>query len=126
MRWPCSLLPLEGICDLPLEGIFDTVIVLLMVTLFISQYGMSRVFCHASVGQFVPRVQMIRGIPFSYQPPPRTIVPHAAGLKGQGTRCALHAHLCTAGRPAGTLGIMLCYSLSLGYQDDLWHAHSNA
>jgi hypothetical protein len=37
----------------------------------------------------VPRVQMIRGIPFSYQPPPRTIVPHAAGLKGQGGRCAL-------------------------------------
>lgn len=39
-------------------------------------------------GQYVPRVQVIRGICFSYQPPPRTIVPHAASLKGQGSRCA--------------------------------------
>ncbi|BDA41063.1 hypothetical protein COCOBI_01-7180 [Coccomyxa sp. Obi] len=37
-------------------------------------------------GHFVSRLQIIHGIPFSYQPPPRTIVPHAAGLKGQGTR----------------------------------------
>lgn len=30
------------------------------------------------------RLQVIHGIPFSYQPPPRTVVPHAAGLRGQG------------------------------------------
>ena len=36
----------------------------------------------------MPRIQVIRGICFSYQPPPRTIVPHAASLKGQGSRCA--------------------------------------
>lgn len=33
-------------------------------------------------------MQTIRGIAFSYQPPPRNIVPYAAALKGQSTRCA--------------------------------------
>ena len=36
----------------------------------------------------MPRMQTIRGIAFSYQPPPRNIVPYAAALKGQSTRCA--------------------------------------
>lgn len=40
----------------------------------------------AHAGHLVSRLQIIHGIAFSYQPPPRTIVPHAAGLKGQGNR----------------------------------------
>ena len=40
-----------------------------------------------ATGQYVPRMQTIRGIAFSYQPPPRNIVPYAAALKGQSTRC---------------------------------------
>ena len=51
----------------------------------------------------MPRVQMIQGIPFSYQPPPRTIVPHAAGLKGQGSRCALPHLPLTVKSLAGSL-----------------------
>ncbi|KAK9831875.1 hypothetical protein WJX81_004387 [Elliptochloris bilobata] len=43
----------------------------------------------AYCGQYVPRMQTIRGIAFSYQPPPRNIVPYAAALKGQSTRCVL-------------------------------------
>lgn len=34
-------------------------------------------------GQAVQRVQHIDGIDFSYQPPPRNIVPFAASLKSQ-------------------------------------------
>ena len=33
-------------------------------------------------------MQIVRGIAFSYQPPPRNIVPYAAALKGQSTRCS--------------------------------------
>ena len=40
--------------------------------------------CHA--GQYVPRQQIVHGIEFTYQPPPRHIVPQAAALKGQGPR----------------------------------------
>ena len=40
-----------------------------------------------ATGQYVPRMQTMRGIAFSYQPPPRNIVPYAAALKGQSTRC---------------------------------------
>ena len=42
-----------------------------------------------SAGQYVARMQLVRGIAFSYQPPPRNIVPYAAALKGQSTRCSL-------------------------------------
>ncbi|GAB4814819.1 hypothetical protein N2152v2_001865 [Parachlorella kessleri] len=35
-------------------------------------------------GQSVPRVQHVGGVDFSYQPPPRNIVPYAASLKNQG------------------------------------------
>ena len=37
-------------------------------------------------GECVSRTQTIHGIDFSYQPPPRTVVPYAAALKGQGSR----------------------------------------
>ena len=37
-------------------------------------------------GQFVARIQKVRGVDFSYQPPPRNIVPYAAALKGQHPR----------------------------------------
>ncbi|KAL0031801.1 hypothetical protein WJX79_008164 [Trebouxia sp. C0005] len=37
-------------------------------------------------GQFVGRIQKVRGVEFSYQPPPRNIVPYAAALKGQHPR----------------------------------------
>ena len=40
----------------------------------------------AYAGQCVSNVQKIHSIDFSYQPPPRTVVPHAAGLKGQSHR----------------------------------------
>jgi len=40
----------------------------------------------AYAGQCVSSTQRIHGIDFSYQPPPRTVVPHAAGLKGQSHR----------------------------------------
>ena len=39
-------------------------------------------------GQFVARIQKVRGVEFSYQPPPRNIVPYAAALKGQHPRWA--------------------------------------
>ena len=45
----------------------------------------------AYAGQCVSSTQRMHGIDFSYQPPPRTIVPHAAGLKGQSHRCR-HPH----------------------------------
>ena len=34
------------------------------------------------------RTQTVHSINFSYQPPPRNVVPYAAALKGQGSRCA--------------------------------------
>ena len=34
------------------------------------------------------RTQTVHGINFSYQPPPRNVVPYAAALKGQGSRWA--------------------------------------
>ena len=37
-------------------------------------------------GQSVSRIQHVGGVDFSYQPPPRNIVPYAASLKGQGAR----------------------------------------
>ena len=43
----------------------------------------------AYAGQCVSNVQKIHSIDFSYQPPPRTVVPHAAGLKGQSHRQGL-------------------------------------
>ena len=33
-------------------------------------------------GQSVPRSQHVMGVEFSYQPPPRNVVPFAAALKG--------------------------------------------
>jgi hypothetical protein len=36
-----------------------------------------------SAGQSVARIQHVSGVDFSYQPPPRNIVPYAASLKGQ-------------------------------------------
>ena len=50
----------------------------------------------ACAGQYVPRMQTIRGMAFSYQPPPRNIVPYAAALKGQSTRCGLLAAVMTS------------------------------
>lgn len=38
-----------------------------------------------AAGQAVPRTQRVAGVDFSYQPPPRHIVPYAAALKGQGS-----------------------------------------
>lgn len=38
------------------------------------------------VGQAVPRQQRIMGVEFSYQPPPRNVVPYAAALKSHVTR----------------------------------------
>ena len=40
----------------------------------------------AYAGQCVSPIQRLHDIDFSYQPPPRTVVPHAAGLKGQSHR----------------------------------------
>ena len=40
-----------------------------------------------TAGQCVARIQKVRGVEFSYQPPPRNIVPYAAALKGQHPRC---------------------------------------
>ncbi|KAK9832981.1 hypothetical protein WJX74_003342 [Apatococcus lobatus] len=37
-------------------------------------------------GQHVHRSQIVSGVEFSYQPPPRHLVPYAAALKGQGSR----------------------------------------
>ena len=34
-------------------------------------------------GKSVSRIQHVGGVDFSYQPPPRNIVPYAASLKGQ-------------------------------------------
>ena len=42
--------------------------------------------CRFIAGQSVERVQMVRGIEFCYQPPPRSAVPYAAALKGQNGR----------------------------------------
>ena len=33
-------------------------------------------------GQAVPRAQRVLGVEFSYQPPPKNVVPYAASLKG--------------------------------------------
>ena len=40
----------------------------------------------AAAGMCVSRVQKVRGVEFSYQPPPRNVVPYAAALKGQNTK----------------------------------------
>ena len=37
-------------------------------------------FAHA--GQAVGRAQLVMGVEFSYQPPPKSVVPFAAALKG--------------------------------------------
>ncbi|KAL3154371.1 hypothetical protein ABBQ32_013848 [Trebouxia sp. C0010 RCD-2024] len=50
-------------------------------------------------GQFVARIQKVRGVEFSYQPPPRNIVPYAAALKGQHPRLS-RAELPPAVMPA--------------------------
>ena len=40
----------------------------------------------AAAGMCVSRVQKVRGVEFSYQPPPRNVVPYAAALKGENTK----------------------------------------
>lgn len=40
----------------------------------------------AAAGMCVSRVQKVRGVEFSYQPPPRNVVPYAAALKGQNNK----------------------------------------
>ena len=47
---------------------------------------------NCNAGQFVARIQRVRNVDFSYQPPPRNIVPQAAALKGQHPRL-LCSHL---------------------------------
>jgi len=43
-------------------------------------------------GEFVQRLQYIRGVEFSYQPPPKTAVPNAASVGGQAAALLQHAH----------------------------------
>ena len=59
-------------------------------------------------GQTVGRVQEVSGVCFSYQPPPRNVVPFAAALKGQSSRCgrgggglAAHSSLTALRSPPG-------------------------
>ena len=49
----------------------------------------TRLSAAVCAGQSVSRVQVLHGISFSYQPPPRNIVPYAASLKGPGTRSGI-------------------------------------
>ncbi len=69
--------------------------------------------CHT--GQFVGRIQKVRGVEFSYQPPPRNIVPYAAALKGQHPRCVLfsrHAP-CHTSFQSSTDRLQICAFMSL-------------
>ncbi len=80
-RRPCRMVVVEG----------EEAQVLQAINVVVAAVDRYKDLCEGRYqGQAVPRQQRVLGVDFCYQPPPRSVVPCAAALKGQQERAASH------------------------------------